>query len=128
MIYLETSVALAHLLAEDRCPPSSMWARELVTSRLLEVELWQRLHERGLGATHADPARLLLARLSWLEPVRPVLERALHPFPVPVRTSGAVHLASISFLRERGLAVELATYDEDLAAAARGMGVPIAAV
>lgn len=36
MIYLDTSVALAHLLAEDRQPPASLWDETLVSSRLLE--------------------------------------------------------------------------------------------
>ena len=40
MIYLDTSVALAHLLAEDRRPPDALWKESLVTSRLLEYELW----------------------------------------------------------------------------------------
>ena len=39
MIYLDTSVALAHLLAEDRLPPVSLWHETLVSSRLLEYEL-----------------------------------------------------------------------------------------
>ena len=40
MIYLDTSVVLAHLLAEDRMPPRKLWEEELVSSRLLEYELW----------------------------------------------------------------------------------------
>ncbi len=39
MIYLETSVALAQLLAEDRRPPDSLWNSELVSSRLTEYEV-----------------------------------------------------------------------------------------
>jgi hypothetical protein len=39
MIYVDTSVALAHLLAEDRCPPPGFWSQDLVTSRLLEYEV-----------------------------------------------------------------------------------------
>jgi len=125
MIYLDTSVALAHLLAEDRRPPAELWAEELVSSRLLEYELWTRLHARGLVPSHGDMARLLLARLAWLELRPTVLERALHPFPVPVRTPDALHLASLSFLREHGKEVTLATYDDWMAGAARAMGIPL---
>lgn len=125
MIYLDTSVALAHLLAEDRRPPAELWAEELVASRLLEYELWTRLHARGLVPSHGDVARLLLARLAWLELRPAVLERALHPFPVPVRTLDALHLASLSFLREHGKEVTLATYDDRMAEAARAMGIPL---
>ena len=39
LVYLDTSVALAHLLAEDRRPPAGLWQEELVTSRLLEYEV-----------------------------------------------------------------------------------------
>lgn len=125
MIYLDTSVALAHLLAEDQRPPAELWSEELVSSRLLEYELWNRLHARRLAASHADVARLLMARLAWLELLPRVLERALQPFPAPVRTLDALHLASISFLRERGKDVTLATYDKAMARAAAAMRIPI---
>jgi hypothetical protein len=36
VIYLDTSVALAHLLAEDCAPPESIWQEVLVASRLFE--------------------------------------------------------------------------------------------
>ena len=125
MIYLDTSVALAHLLAEDRRPPAELWAEELVSSRLLEYELWTHLNTQGLDRSHGDLARLLLARLAWLELRSTILERALHPFPVPVRTLEALHLASVSFLREHGKDVTLATYDERMAEAAQAMGIPL---
>ncbi|MGD8319443.1 MAG: PIN domain-containing protein [Gemmatimonadota bacterium] len=125
MIYLDTSVALAHLLAEDRRPPAELWQEELVTSRLLEYEVWNRLHARDLTRSHGDAARLLLARLAWLELHPKVLERALQPFPAPVRTLDALHLASVSFLREKGRDVTLATYDQRMAGSARSMGIPL---
>lgn len=125
MIYLDTSVALAHLLAEDRGPPDSLWAEELLSSRLLEYELWNRLHAAGFAGSHGDAARLLLARVTFLELERVVLERALQPFPTPVRTLDALHLATAGFLRERGHEVALATYDERLAEGARGMGLTL---
>lgn len=128
MIYLDTSVALAHLLAEDRRPPPELWAEELVSSRLLEYELWTRLNAQKLDRSHGDLARLLLSRLAWLELRPAVLERALHPFPVPVRTLDALHLASVSFLREHGKDVTLATYDARMAEAAGAMGIPLQAL
>lgn len=128
MIYLDTSVALAHLLAEDRRPPAELWSAELVSSRLLEYELWTGLHARQLAASHGDLARLLTARLAWLELRPPVLDRALGPFPVPVRTLDALHLASIAFLRERGKPVRLATYDARMADAATAMGIELGGV
>lgn len=53
-----------------------------------------------------------------------VLERATRPFPVPVRTLDALHLASVGFLRERGRDVTPATCDRRLAEAATVMGIP----
>ncbi len=125
IIYLDTSVALAHLLAEDRRPPAELWGLELVTSRLTEYEVWNRIHARDLMRTHADATRLLLARVAWLELHPEVLERARHPFPVPVRTLDALHLASLTFLRERGRPVTLATYDQRMAETAAAMGIPV---
>lgn len=96
---LDTSVLLAQLLAEDRRPPPSIWDGALVTSRLTEYETWVGIHALGVAATHGEPARELLARLSFLELAPSVLSRALEPFPVPVPTLDALHLASIHFLR-----------------------------
>jgi predicted nucleic acid-binding protein len=124
LIYLDTSVALAHLLAEDRKPPDSLWGGTLVSSRLLEYEMWKRVHARGLGVSHGDGVRALLARVALLELAAPVLVRALEPFPVPVRTLDALHLASMVFLRAQGQSVELASYDERLLAAAKSLNVP----
>ena len=124
MIYLDTSVALAHLLAEDRRPPDSLWAQPLVASRLVEYELWTRLNARRLAVSHGELARRLLERFAILEMLPNVLARALEPFPTPVRMLDALHLASIEFLRGRGQAIELASYDERLNVAARALGVP----
>lgn len=125
MIYLDTSVALAHLLAEDRAPPAALWDESLVSSRLLEYELWIRLNARGLGASHAEAARALLHRLALLELAPPVLARALEPFPVPMRTLDALHLASVEFLRSQRVTISLASYDRRLLDAAERLGVPI---
>jgi len=99
-----------------------------VSSRLLEFELWARLNARALGASHAEAARRLVERLAILELVPNVLARALEPFPAPVRTLDAIHLTSMEFLRGRGTAVELATYDERLRTGARSVGIPPARV
>lgn len=59
---------------------------------------------------------------SW-KLVQPVLARALEPFPVPVRTLDALHLASLAFLRSQGVSIELASYDERMLEAARKMKI-----
>lgn len=125
MIYVDTSVVLAELLAEDRHPPDAFWSDTLVSSRLLEYEVWVRVHARRLARTHGDAARALVGRVALLEMVPPVLVRALEPFPKPVRTLDALHLACTEFLRERQADIRLATYDARQAAAAAAMGIAL---
>lgn len=126
MIYLDTSVALAQLLAENRRPPVDFWQASLISSRLLEYETWARLNARGLGSSHGNDAVELLARIAIVEMLPPVLIRALDPFPVPVRTLDAIHLATMHFLLEARQNVSLATYDDRMADAAQALGFPLA--
>lgn len=129
MIYIDSSVVLAQLLAEDRYPDPSFWRDgPFVSSRLLEYEVWNRINGRGLAMSHAEDVRLLLGRLSILELAPAVLARALEPFPTPVRTLDALHLASIEFLRGMGQRPTLATYDQRLSEAAIALDIPLASV
>ena len=125
MIYLDSSVALAQLLAEDRVPPQRLWGEALASSRLLEYEVWTRIHARRLARSHGESVRALVGRVALVELAPPVLSRALEPFPHPLRTLDALHLASIEFLRAQGQSVELATYDVRLARAARDLKIPL---
>jgi predicted nucleic acid-binding protein len=54
-----------------------------------------------------------------------VLERAAEPFPTPVGSLDAIHLASALLARRRHPDLALATHDQELAAAARTMGLPV---
>ena len=125
MTYLDTSVALAQLLAEDRTPPEALWREPLISSRLLEYEIWTRIHARKLARSHSDQVRALVGRVALVELAPPVLARALEPFPGPVRTLDALHLASMEFLRAHGQIVNLASYDDRLRAAARALKIPL---
>jgi predicted nucleic acid-binding protein len=125
LIYLDASVVLAQLLAEDRRPADDLWTEPLVASRLLLYEVWNRIHSRGLGREHGDAAQAALNGVSVVELTPLVLRHALDPFPVPVRTLDALHLATMLFLRDQGQAVELASYDERLVAAGRALGIPL---
>lgn len=125
MIYLDTSVVLAHLLAEDRTPPQTLWEDLLVSSRLLEYESWTRIHALGLTQSHSEPTRLLLNRIYLVELFQPVLARALEPFPVHVRTLDALHLASLDYIRGLGYEIRLATYDVRMRDAAQELGMPL---
>lgn len=125
MIYLDTSVVLAQLLAEDRIPPEALWHEILVSSRLLEYETWTRIHARRLERSHGEAVRALLGRVAFVELAPTVLARALEPFPRPVRTLDALHLASMDFLRTQGQALRLASYDEQLLTGARALKIAI---
>jgi hypothetical protein len=57
VIYLDSSVALAHLLAEDRFPPDELWEEQLVSSRLLECEVWKQINAHQLQNSHGDAVR-----------------------------------------------------------------------
>lgn len=125
VIYLDSSVAIAEILAEDRLPPAALWEEHLVASRLLQYEVWVRLHARGLGTVNAEPARELLGRISLMDLSPTVLARALEPFPMSLRTLDALHVASVVHLHESGRRVQLASYDRRMVAVARAMRIPL---
>jgi predicted nucleic acid-binding protein len=127
VIYLDSSVVLARLLFEPRSPPQLFWQGQLVSSWLLEYEVWNRVHAYGLTGTHANEARLLLTGIQLVEMSRPVLAKALEPLPTALRTLDALHLATMEFLHGRD-EVELASYDNRLVWAAQALGIPLAAL
>ncbi len=128
MIYLDTSVVLAQVFDETKAPPLTLWHESLISSRLLVYELWNKVHGRRLSPSHQAEARALIGAVNFVELTPPVLARALEPFPVPVSTLDALHLATIEYLRGRGENVKLASYDERLLAAARSLGIAVAAL
>jgi predicted nucleic acid-binding protein len=128
VIYIGSSVALSQLMFEARSPPEALWKQPLVSSRLLEYEVWNRIHVYGLTATRSDDTRALLALVNFIELSKPALTRALQPFPVSLRTLDALHLATMDFLRKNGESIELASYDSRLTAAAQALDIPLAAL
>jgi len=125
MIYLDTSAALAHLLSEDKRPPDQLWDETLITSRLLDYEVWTRLNKLSLSAAQREAAASFLGRIAFVELIPEINARAREPFPVPVRTLDALHLASAAFLLEEGVELQLATYDSRMSAAARTLRIPL---
>ncbi|MBN1947484.1 MAG: PIN domain-containing protein [Bradymonadales bacterium] len=124
-VYLDTSVVLAELLAEDIHPPESLWRETLFSSRLLEYELWMRINARGLGESHGEQVRAMVARVNLVELKPEVLSRLVEPFPGPVRTLDAIHLATVEFLVKRRLPIQLATYDRQMKAAAEQLDLSL---
>ena len=117
MINLDSSMAIAYLLAEYRYPSNALWEQAVVSSRLLECEVWNRINARRLQDSHGDAVRGLIGRIAIIELVPPVLKCALEPFPVPVRTSDP--FGSHRFIRAQGAIMRLASYDERMLGVAR---------
>jgi len=128
VIYIDSSVVLARLLFEPRSPPAQFWQEELVSSRLLEYEIWNLVHAYDPSGANIGPARTLLTGIELLQLDRAVLARALAPWPTAVRTLDALHLATADYLRRHREPVELASYDNRLLAAAAALGIPLAAL
>jgi hypothetical protein len=122
LVYVDTSVGLAHLLNEDVVPPEQIWREALVSSRLFEYEAWRRLHALGLAESHGDSLRAVLSSVALLDLPEPIVGRAREAFPVHLRTLDALHLSSLLFLEEQGQRMRLATYDQRMRDAAEAMG------
>lgn len=125
MIYIDSSVALAQLLGENTRPPSKLWQEDLISSRLLEYEVWTRANAVGRRTDLEAAIEELLAEVDLVELAPPVLSRALEPFPTAVRTLDALHLATLDFLRRQKQTVALATYDRRMGAAATSLDFPL---
>ena len=118
---------LALLLAEDRRPPVWLWTKTLLSSRLMEYEVWTRLHACNLADSYGEAALGLIGRVAFLELTPAVLVRALDTFPesVAVRTLDVLHLASCDYLVRQGQSVALASYDCRMNAIADAMNIPL---
>ena len=127
MIYVDTSVALAYLLTEDRQPPNELWEKALVSSRLLTYELWTRMSAYDVTVDHRDAARSIIDRISLTEMTPNVLEwiGASTPKERKVRTLDALHIATCVFLTNQRQAVVLASYDLRMCDAASHMNIPL---
>ena len=125
MIYVDTSVMLAQLLAEDRRASAAFWEQPLISSRLVCYEAWTRVHARRLQASHGEAAEMLLSRIALAEMTPTVLARAQEPFPTPVRTLDGLHLATFHFLQSRLPSLRLATFDARMSEAAARLGFAV---
>lgn len=82
-----------------------------------------RLDAPGAAARRASIFDLL-QRIALVEITRPILSRASDPFPTPLGTLDAIHLATALSWRDRNQPdLVLATHDAALAMAARACGL-----
>ena len=132
--YLDTSALLRLVLREPGALEDLRSCEAFVSSELLAVESLRsldRLRLQGALTTEEAASRRAIVT-EWLEAVdlvvlqRPILARACDPFPVPLGTLDALHLATLLVWRERiGKTAVLATHDPALALAARSFGVEV---
>ena len=125
MIYLDSSVVLARLLSEPRYTPDSLWSEDVFSSRLVEYEVWNRIHARQLTRKLGEKTQTLLGYIDLVDLSAEVLARALEPFPIPVRALDALHLATIDYVRGQGQTVKLASFDDRMVASARALGIAL---
>ena len=132
--YVDSSVLLRFIL--DQPDPLSDLLRydSRVTSLAAELECLRAVESarsRGqlTGEEAADRRRIVytqLRRMRRLAVSLPVLRRAGEPYPLPIKSLDAIHLASALIVRDRE-APELvfATHDQQLGRLAAVMGLPV---
>ena len=135
--YVDSSVLLRVVLAQPDRLPEWPTIQQAVTSALTEVECLRTL-DRRLRQGLLDPEDLadrrglvlrLLERMDRVDVSPSVLRRAADPFPTPLGTLDAIHLATAILWREgRPEAPVLVTHDGQLATAARAVGFVTAGV
>ena len=125
MIYVDSSVVLAWLLAEKKAPRESLFDDDLAASRLLEYEVWNGIHSSAITRPRSEDARTILERIDFYEMTPTILARAFEPFPVTVRTLDAMHLATAIYLIGIGSEVTLASYDRRMLDAATALDIPL---
>lgn len=135
--YMDSSAILRMILGEpdgftgwDRCSI-------LVTSALAEVEclrtldrirLTNRLSAKETIARRESLFRILES-MKIVEISASIIRRASEPFPVPLKTLDAIHLATALTWRDvEGKDLTMVTHDQALAAAARSFGLPVEGV
>ena len=132
--YLDASVLLRVLLGQPERLAEWPQIERGIGSALVEVECLRALDRLRLReqlppeeiAARRESVFHLTAELEVVEPTWPVLRRASQPFPVPLGTLDALHLATALLWRDtRGEDLAMATHDRALALAARSCGLPV---
>lgn len=129
--YLDSSVLLRIILGQKDKLAEWKSIRRGVASALVEVECLRTLDRlrlsRGLPdkelAAWREAVFRIVREIEIVEPTRVVLSRASQPFPTPLGTLDAIHLATALLWREREPAdLVMTTHDATLAVAARACG------
>ena len=132
-VYVDSSIVLRIVLGEPK--PLREWTRITVanSSEIARVECLRvldrlrtirEMNDRELARRRAT-ALEILSGFELIRANRAVLDRAGDPFPTLIRTLDAVHLASALLLHEREPSIRFATHDEELAIAAKAVGLRV---
>ncbi len=132
--YLDASVLLRVILGQRGRLKEWKSIETGVASALVEVECLRtldRLRDRaGISnddlAVRREAVFRLTEEMELVEPSREVLSRAGQPFPTPLGTWDAIHLATAVVWRQvRNEDLVMATHDQALGTAARASGLRI---
>ena len=130
--YVDSSVILRVVLGQPQALAEWKRIRNGIASALVEVECLRTLDRLRLRqdlpdaevAVRRTAIDAILARLSLVDPTRPILARAAQPFPTRLGTLDAIHLATALLWRDRNEGdLVVATHDGALATAARACGL-----
>jgi predicted nucleic acid-binding protein len=136
-VYLDSSALLRLILREPGGIEGLQSRERLVSSELLAIECPRTIDRLRLsGSLTMEEATVATSAVGeWLEAVdlvllqRPVLARASEPFPTPLGTLDAIHLATALVFRDRtGEEIAMATHDDALATAARAFTMTVLGV
>jgi len=132
--YLDSSVALPHILLGEAAIVHALSAERVVSSELLEIECRRVIHRcrmRGdlddVGVVQAgDRLDALLRGISLIGLSPEIKKRAMGAFPVGVKTLDALHLASALVVSEKLTDEKVAIFSHDAALnrCARALGFP----
>ncbi len=135
--YLDASVVLRLVLREQNALEKRERFDGAVASALTEVECLRTLDRMArLGELKADEVAdrrmavyRLLEEVEVIDVSAPVLRRAAEPFPTPLGTLDALHLATALAWRDtHGAPLTMATHDKSLATASRAVGLEVVGV
>ena len=130
--YIETSVVLRWTLGQPGAVQGVHWvsasSSELTpveTRRTLDcMRLAKTLSRRRLAELR-DDADSNLARMNLVPLDQSVLKRAGEPFPTPLKTLDAIHLATALILNDSIGGIVFLTHDRQLGVAAKACGLAI---
>jgi predicted nucleic acid-binding protein len=136
ILYLDSSALLRIILREPGALDLSLLhsAESILSSELLAIECPRtidRLRLQGSLSVQEAGKRTRVLK-DWLEAVdlvllqRPILARASEPFPTPLSTLDALHLATALVWKDRvGKDLTMATHDGGLALASQAFGISV---